>query len=49
MYLHLRLQDEAEAGALYRRVGFEPIDQDVWLVRLLGQEQRYLMRKRLLR
>ncbi|GBF96206.1 hypothetical protein Rsub_08751 [Raphidocelis subcapitata] len=46
-YLHLRFKDDAEAGALYRGLGYEECQRDgFWLV-LLGMERRWLMRKEL--
>jgi hypothetical protein len=46
MYLHLRVQDAPAAG-LYAACGWQEVGRDVWLVRLLGQDQMRLMRKQL--
>jgi hypothetical protein len=45
MYLHLRVEDEASAGSLYSKAGFQIDRKDCFLVRLLGQEQKYLLKK----
>ena len=44
IHLHLRFQDKG-AGALYRSAGYAVQDQDIWAVKLLGLDQRYLMVK----
>jgi ribosomal protein S18 acetylase RimI-like enzyme len=46
IYLHLRFQDDA-AGRLYRGAGYQAVKQDWPLVSWLGQDRRYLMKKRL--
>lgn len=45
VYLHLRVQDKP-AAALYAAMGFTAKAKDWLLVRLLGQDQRFLMHKR---
>ena len=45
MFLHLRFQDK-EAGALYRKTGWEPVREDLWAVTLLGLDRRFLMAKK---
>jgi hypothetical protein len=45
MYLHLRFQDEAAAGVLYKRAGFTVARKDWGIVRLLGRDPKYLLRK----
>jgi hypothetical protein len=47
LYLHLRFKDEATAGSLYRKHGFNSAKKDCWLLLLLGQEPRFLMLKQL--
>ena len=44
LYLHVRHVD-APALGLYRKYGYEPEGEDMGLVRLLGMDQRFLMRK----
>ncbi|KAG7667652.1 hypothetical protein Ndes2526B_g01965 [Nannochloris sp. 'desiccata'] len=44
MYLHLRFKD-APAAALYRKAGYTSVAQDSLLVRLVGQDRRWLMKK----
>eukprot|EP00955_Chlamydomonas_euryale_P027960 294957-Chlamydomonas_euryale.AAC.3 len=43
----LRPLPDTAAGILYRNAGFEELKEDVWLLKLLGMDRRYLMRKRL--
>ena len=45
MYLHLRVKDEASAGSLYSKAGFQVYKKDCFLIQLLGQEQKYLLKK----
>ena len=45
MFLHLRFQDK-EAGALYRKTGWEAVREDLWAVTLLGLDRRFLMAKK---
>ncbi len=44
IYLHVRHVDKP-ALQLYRKFGYEPEGEDIGLVKLLGMDQRYLMRK----
>jgi ribosomal protein S18 acetylase RimI-like enzyme len=44
LYLHLRFKD-APAAALYRKAGYTSAAQDSILVRLVGQDRRWLMKK----
>lgn len=44
LYLHVRHVD-APALRLYRKYGYEPEGEDIGLIKLLGLDQRYLMRK----
>jgi len=44
IYLHLRLQDDA-AAKLYSKAGYVAVDKDSVLVKLIGMDRRYLMRK----
>ncbi len=45
LYLHLRFQDQP-AAKLYEAAGFDTAASDPWLVVLLGQDRKRLMRKR---
>jgi hypothetical protein len=45
MYLHLRFQDEAAAGVLYKRSGFTVARKDWGIVRFLGRDPKYLLKK----
>lgn len=46
MTVWCRLKD-APAQALYRKAGYREVQRDNMLVLLLGQDRRFLMRKRL--
>lgn len=46
VYLHLRVQD-GHAAALYAKGGYQQVAADLFLVRLLGLDQRRLMKKAL--
>ncbi|KAI8470018.1 MAG: hypothetical protein J3K34DRAFT_421936 [Monoraphidium minutum] len=45
IYLHLRFKDDAEAGQLYRRLGYQEQRRDAFWVGLF-QDRRRLMVKR---
>lgn len=49
MYLHLRFKDEDVAGKLYRGAGYEVYKEDLPLIKLLGKDRRYLMKKSLIK
>lgn len=46
VYLHVRFQDHPAVG-MYTKAEYTPVKEDMFWVKLFGQDQRYLMRKRI--